>query len=94
MAPLALFRSPAVVTCMLTGFSVNAAFYGVAFVLGMYFQRVLGESAIAAGLLFLPMTGLLTGANLASARVAGCRGHHVPVRTGPSSGGEPGDMSP
>jgi MFS transporter, DHA2 family, methylenomycin A resistance protein len=82
MVPLALFRSPAVVACMFTGFSVNAAFYGVAFVLSLYFQRVLGESAIAAGLLFLPMTGLLTVANLVSARVAARRGHHVPVRAG------------
>jgi MFS transporter, DHA2 family, methylenomycin A resistance protein len=82
MVPLALFRSPAVVTCVVTGFSINAAFYGVAFLLSLYFQRVLGESAIAAGLLFLPMTGLLTVANLASARVAARWGHHVPVRAG------------
>ncbi|MDX6393209.1 MAG: transporter, family, methylenomycin resistance protein [Streptosporangiaceae bacterium] len=82
MVPLALFRSPAVVTCVVTGFSINAAFYGVAFVLSLYFQRVLGESAITAGLLFLPMTGLLTVANLGSARVAARWGHHVPVRAG------------
>jgi DHA2 family methylenomycin A resistance protein-like MFS transporter len=82
MVPLALFRSPAVVTCVVTGFSINAAFYGVAFVLSLYFQRVLGEPAITAGLLFLPMTGLLTLANLVSARVAARWGHQVPVRAG------------
>jgi DHA2 family methylenomycin A resistance protein-like MFS transporter len=82
MVPLALLRSPAVATCLLTGFSINAAFYGVAFVLSLYFQRILGESAISAGLLFLPMTGLLTLANLTSARVAARWGHHVPVRAG------------
>lgn len=82
MVPLALFRSPALVTCVVTGFSINAAFYGVAFVLSLYFQRVLGEPAITAGLLFLPMTGLLTLANLVSARVAARYGHHVPVRAG------------
>ena len=82
MVPLALFRSPAVATAVLTGFSINAAFYGVAFLLSLYFQRELGDSAITAGLLFLPMTGLLTVANLASARVAARRGHHVPVRAG------------
>jgi MFS transporter, DHA2 family, methylenomycin A resistance protein len=80
--PLALFRSRAVVTCLVTGFSINTAFYGVAFLLSLYFQRVLGESAITAGLLFLPMTGLLTVANLISARVAARWGHHVPVRAG------------
>jgi MFS transporter, DHA2 family, methylenomycin A resistance protein len=86
MVPLALFRSPAVVTCVATGFSINAAFYGVAFVLTLYFQRVLGEPAITAGLLFLPMTGLLTVATLVSARVAARWGHHVPVRAGLCAG--------
>ena len=82
MVPLALFRSPAVVASVVTGFSINAAFYGVAFTLSLYFQRELGEPAITAGLLFLPMTGLLTLANLVSARVAARYGHHVPVRAG------------
>jgi MFS transporter, DHA2 family, methylenomycin A resistance protein len=86
MVPLALFRSRAVVTCLLTGFSINAAFYGVAFVLSLYFQRELGLSAVTAGLMFLPMTGLLTVANLGSARVAARWGHHVPVRVGLSVG--------
>ena len=82
MVPLALFRSPAVVASVVTGFSINAAFYGVAFTLSLYFQRELGEPAITAGLLFLPMTGLLALANLVSARVAARWGHHVPVRAG------------
>jgi DHA2 family methylenomycin A resistance protein-like MFS transporter len=82
MVPLALFRSPVVITCVGTGFSINTAFYGVAFVLSLYFQRVLGEPAITAGLLFLPMTGLLTVANLMSAHVAARWGHQVPVRAG------------
>jgi MFS transporter, DHA2 family, methylenomycin A resistance protein len=82
MVPLALFRSPALVTCIVTGFSINAAFYGVAFVLSLYFQRVLGEPAITAGLLFLPMTSLLTVANLVSARAAARWGHQMPVRAG------------
>jgi DHA2 family methylenomycin A resistance protein-like MFS transporter len=82
MVPLALLRSRAVATCLLTGFSINASFYGIFFVLSLYFQRILGESALVAGLLFLPMTGLLAIANLASARVAARWGHHVPVRIG------------
>jgi DHA2 family methylenomycin A resistance protein-like MFS transporter len=86
MVPLALFRSRAVVASLLTGFSINAAFYGVAFVLSLYFQRELGLSAVTAGLMFLPMTGLLTVANLGSARVAARWGHHVPVRVGLSVG--------
>jgi DHA2 family methylenomycin A resistance protein-like MFS transporter len=86
MVPLALLRSPGVVTCVMTGFSINAAFYGVVFLFSLYFQRVLGEPPITAGLLFLPMTGLLTVANLGSMRVAARWGHHVPVRAGLSVG--------
>jgi DHA2 family methylenomycin A resistance protein-like MFS transporter len=82
MVPLALLRSRAVAACLVTGFSINAAFYGIAFVLSLYFQRVLGEPPVVAGLLFLPMTGLLTVANLSSARAAARWGHHVPVRVG------------
>ncbi|HEX3714132.1 MAG TPA: MFS transporter [Trebonia sp.] len=86
MVPLPLLRSPAVAACLLTGFSVNAGFYGIAFVLSLYFQRALGYSAIGAGLLFLPMTGLLTVASLMSARVAARRGHLLPIRLGLSAG--------
>src|SRR6202020_2467608 len=67
---------------LMTGFSINVAFYGIAFVLSLYFQRVLGEPPIVAGLLFLPMTGLLTVASLASARVAARWGHQLPLRLG------------
>ena len=64
MVPLTLLRSPCVAVYLLTGFSINVAFYGIAFVLSLYFQRVLGQPPIMAGLLFLPMTGLLTVASL------------------------------
>jgi MFS transporter, DHA2 family, methylenomycin A resistance protein len=83
--PLALLRSPAAAVCLLTGFSINVAFYGTAFVLSLYFQRVLGKPAVTAGLLFLPMTALLTAASLASARVAARRGHDLPLRLGLST---------
>jgi DHA2 family methylenomycin A resistance protein-like MFS transporter len=82
MVPLSLVRSGAVAAGAAIGFSINAAFYGIAFVLSLYFQRMLGEPAITAGLMFLPMTALLATANLASARVAARSGHHVPVRLG------------
>jgi MFS transporter, DHA2 family, methylenomycin A resistance protein len=82
MVPLTLLRSRAVAACLLIGFSINVAFYGTAFVLSLYFQRALGEPAVTAGLLFLPMTGLLTVASLASARMAARWGHHLPVRLG------------
>jgi MFS transporter, DHA2 family, methylenomycin A resistance protein len=48
MVPLGLFRSRAVTVCVAIGFAVNVAFYGVIFVLSLYFQRVLGQSAVRA----------------------------------------------
>jgi len=82
MVPLTLFRSRTVVACLLSGFSINVAFYGIAFVLSLYFQRVLHDSPIRTGLLFLPMTGLLTASNLVAARVAVRWGHHLAVILG------------
>jgi MFS transporter, DHA2 family, methylenomycin A resistance protein len=82
MVPLRLFGSSAVAACVAIGFAINAAFYGIAFVLSLYFQRILGEPPVTAGLMFLPMTALLTVANLTSARVAARFGHQVPVRIG------------
>ncbi len=82
MVPLRLFRSRMVTACVAIGFTINVSFYGIAFVLSLYFQRVLGEPPVTAGLMFLPMTVLLTVANLTSARVAARFGHQVPVRAG------------
>ena len=82
MVPLGMIRSRVVAACLAIGFAINAAFYGIAFVLSLYFQRVLGEPPVTAGLMFLPMTVLLTAANLLSAKVAARHGHHVPVRAG------------
>jgi DHA2 family methylenomycin A resistance protein-like MFS transporter len=86
MVPLSLLRSRTVAACLFTGFSINVAFYGSAFLLSLYFQRELGEPALTVGLLFLPMTGLLTFANLGSARVAARWGHPFVVRLGLSVG--------
>ena len=82
MVPLRLLRSRVVSTCVAIGFTINVSFYGIAFVLSLYFQHVLGEPPVTAGLMFLPMTALLAVANLASARVAARSGHQVPVRAG------------
>jgi MFS transporter, DHA2 family, methylenomycin A resistance protein len=82
MVPLAVFRSRAVTVCVAIGFAANVAFYGVIFVLSLFFQRVLGQSAVAAGLEFLPMSALLSSANLTSARVAARFGPRVPITAG------------
>ncbi len=82
MIPLGLFRSRTVSVCVAIGFAANVAFYGVIFVLSLFFQRVLEQSAITAGLEFLPMTALLSGANLTSAKVAARSGPRTPITIG------------
>jgi DHA2 family methylenomycin A resistance protein-like MFS transporter len=82
MVPLALFRSRAVSVCVGIGFAVNVAFYGMIFVLSLYYQRVLGQSAVLAGLEFLPMTALLPVANLTSARLGTRFGPALAIKAG------------
>ena len=82
MVPPGLFRDRVVSISVTIGFSVNAAFYGLVFVLGLYFQDVLGMSAVRAGLMFLPMSALTAVANVGSARVAGRYGPRVPMIAG------------
>ncbi|MGD9481684.1 MFS transporter [Streptomyces sp. TRM70308] len=67
MMPLDLFRSPQVVAGLAAGFALNFGFYGVTFLFSLYFQSFRGQSALATGLLFLPMTVQSAGISLLSA---------------------------
>ncbi|MET9064971.1 MFS transporter [Streptosporangium sandarakinum] len=82
MVPLGLFRSRTVTVSVVIGFVVNAVFYGLVFVLSLFFQDVLNLSAMSAGLMFLPMTAVIAGANLASARAAARFGPWTPIALG------------
>ncbi|AEW95583.1 MULTISPECIES: MFS transporter [Streptomycetaceae] len=82
MVPLSLFRSRTVGVSLLIGFAVNAAFYGTVFVVGLFFQQVLGLSAVGAGVMFVPMTALVALANVGSARAAARFGPRVPIAIG------------
>lgn len=82
IVPLDLFRSRTVTVSVAIGFVVNAAFYGLVFALSLFFQDVLHLSAMAAGLMFLPMMAVIAGANLASARAAARFGPRTPIAVG------------
>lgn len=69
MLPLNLFRRPDFASPALLGFVVNIAFYGLIFVLSLYFQRVQGASALGAGLSFLPMTAVVLVTNVSAGRL-------------------------
>jgi DHA2 family methylenomycin A resistance protein-like MFS transporter len=52
------------------GLLVNVAFYGLIFVLSLYFQQINRLSALATGLAFLPMMAAVFVVNLFAARAA------------------------
>jgi MFS transporter, DHA2 family, methylenomycin A resistance protein len=70
MLPLSLFRHRLFRLTALVGFLVNVAFYGMIFVLSLYFQQVNGLSAFATGLAFVPMMGVVLPANLLAPHAA------------------------
>ncbi|MFD9906380.1 MFS transporter [Streptomyces sp. NPDC059063] len=82
MVPLPLLRQREVGVSLAVGFAVNAGFYGVVFLLGLYLQQMLGMSAVAAGFMFVPLGILITTSNLVSARVAERAGRRPVIVTG------------
>jgi DHA2 family methylenomycin A resistance protein-like MFS transporter len=70
MLPLSLFEHRMFALTSLVGLLVNVAFYGLIFVLSLYFQRVNGLSPFATGLAFLPMLGAVLPVNLIAPRLA------------------------
>ncbi|WST34867.1 MFS transporter [Streptomyces sp. NBC_01166] len=82
MLPLPLFRTRVVAVSLVVGFMLNAAYYGGVFVFSLYLQQERGQSALQAGVLFIPMTALVAVVNLASARLAARFGPRVPMVAG------------
>lgn len=68
MLPLELFRRRGVTVPVVTGFACNAAFYGGVFVLSLFFQEQRGQSALSAGLMFVPMAVATAPVNYLSPR--------------------------
>jgi MFS transporter, DHA2 family, methylenomycin A resistance protein len=82
MLPLRFFRTPTFSACTGVGLILNLAFYGMVFVLSLYFQDVRGYSALEAGLAFLPMTVTVTAANLLGGRLGARTGARLPIVLG------------
>lgn len=70
MLPLLLFGHRMFALTALVGLLFNIAFYGLIFVLSLYFQKVNGWSPFATGLAFVPMMGMVLPANLVAASVS------------------------
>ncbi|SCF67976.1 MFS transporter [Streptomyces sp. Ncost-T10-10d] len=82
VVPLGLFRNRTVAMAVTAGSALSVAFYGMIFVFSLFFQQVRDQSALAAGLMFLPMTGLLVVVNVLSGRLANRHGPRLPMLTG------------
>ena len=80
--PFSLFRSPVLSSSVAIGLIFNFAFYGQVFVLSLFFQQVLGQSALEAGLMFLPLTALITAVNIGAGRAIALRGLRPPLLVG------------
>ena len=70
MLPLSLFRHRMFALTALVGLLFNIAFYGLIFVLSLYFQNINGWSPFATGLAFVPMMAMVLPANLVTASVS------------------------
>lgn len=79
MVPLGLFRSRAVSVTAVTGLVLNLTNYGLIFVMSLYFQQIQGRSVLTAGLMFIPMTALITVANLTAGRLTARYGPRLPL---------------
>ena len=82
MLPLAFFGNRTFSAAVLFGICVNLTYYGVVFVLSLYLQHARGETALQAGLAFLPLTGGFLVSNVASGWVVGRFGARVPMIAG------------
>jgi DHA2 family methylenomycin A resistance protein-like MFS transporter len=71
MLPLSLFRSRPFAAATAIGLLINIGFYGLIFVLSLYFQRAQGLSSLHTGLAFAPMTIVVMGSNILAGRLAG-----------------------
>ncbi|SDM63307.1 MFS transporter [Nonomuraea jiangxiensis] len=74
MLSLSLFRSARFGVPVAIGLLVNVAFYGLIFVLSLYFQKEQHASALWTGLAFAPMMAAIMAANLTANRLTGALG--------------------
>ncbi len=73
MLPLGLFTSRTFASATAIGVMINTAFYGLFFVLSLYFQNVLHFSVLAAGLAFGPTSVAVFIGNVLAGRAANRR---------------------
>jgi DHA2 family methylenomycin A resistance protein-like MFS transporter len=79
MLPLGLFGDATFSGGNAVGLLINLGFYGELFVINLYFQQVLGYSALLAGLALLPQMGMAAVGSLLSGRFTARTGSPRPT---------------
>lgn len=69
MLPPRLACNRLLIATMLTGSVINLTFYGVVFVLSIYFQTIRHYGPLDTGLAFIPLTAVMAVSSLISARI-------------------------
>ncbi len=82
MLPLSAFRNRTFSAATLIGLLINVAFYGLIFVLSLFFQQIRNYTALQTGLAFLPMTAIVLIANLSAGRISAWLGPRLPILSG------------
>jgi DHA2 family methylenomycin A resistance protein-like MFS transporter len=82
MVPLSLFRSRPVAVSVAGGAAFSVGFYGLVFLLSLYFQQARGLTPAQTGVAFVPMTALTAVVTLIAPRIAARFGPRVPMAAG------------
>ncbi|SMG54901.1 MFS transporter [Paraburkholderia susongensis] len=82
LLPLTLFRNAAVNVSAITGLSLNFGYYGLMFAMSLFFQNARHDTPLETGLAFLPMTAVVTVANIASGTLTARFGYRLPMAFG------------
>nr|WP_042297151.1 MFS transporter [Paraburkholderia bannensis] len=79
MLPLGMLRNHTFSAAVVFGICVNLTYYGTVFVLALFLQHARGQTALQAGLTFIPLTGGFLLSNIASGHVVARFGTRLPM---------------
>ncbi|MEV5707062.1 MFS transporter [Actinoallomurus sp. NPDC052274] len=82
MLPMRLFAHAKFGAASVAGFVQNFAYYGIVFLLSLFLQNQRGDSALATGLIFLPMSIAAMTSNMLGGRLTGRLGPRPPMTVG------------
>ena len=82
LLPMRLFRSGTFSIAVVYGMAANFTFYGMVFVLSLYFQRARHYGATETGFAYLPLMATFVAVNLVNGWVVGRFGVRIPMVAG------------